>query len=89
MAHRILFITNRNILTTCGELRLIKNRAEKLYEAYGISTDIIALASPQRIRSDKKEKINANGDLQLIEQDRCRIITIFTANLQKYYRILK
>ena len=88
MAHRILFITNRNILTTCGELRLIKNRAEKLYEAYGISTDIIALASPQRIRSDKKEKINANGDLQLIEQDRCRIITIFTANLQLQKNII-
>ncbi len=39
---KILFITSRNIISTCGELRLIKNRANVLKEAYGYTTDFIA-----------------------------------------------
>ncbi len=58
---RILFITNRNILTTSGELRLIKNRAEELYDSFGVATDFIAFQKPTRINSSKKEEIKAGG----------------------------
>jgi hypothetical protein len=58
---KILFLTNRNILTTSGELRLIKNRAEELYNTYGIATDFIALQKPSRINAENKEPINAGG----------------------------
>ena len=64
---RILFITNRNILTTCGELRLIKNRAEVLYEKYNIATDFIAWNSIDRIKSKKREEIHAGGSIDTIE----------------------
>ncbi len=69
MESKILFISNRNILTTCGELRLIKNRAETLYEVYGISTDFIALANSNRINSDQREQIEAGGSITTIRQD--------------------
>lgn len=64
---KLLFVTNRNILTTCGELRLIKNRAEELYSRYGIITDFIALSSKARINSEKKETINAGGKIDVFE----------------------
>jgi hypothetical protein len=38
---KILFITSRNAYSTCGELRLIKNRAITLKEEFGITTDFI------------------------------------------------
>ncbi len=65
--NRILFVTNRNILTTSGELRLIKNRAEALYKEYGIATDFIAFASRDRIQSEKHEIINAGGEVEAYE----------------------
>lgn len=58
---RILFITNRNILTTSGELRLIKNRAEELYNSFGVPTDFIAVQKPARINAPNREAINAGG----------------------------
>ncbi len=61
---KILFITNRNILTTSGELRLIKNRAEELYKSYDIATDFIAFQKPDRIKSENKEEINAGGIIE-------------------------
>ncbi len=61
---KILFVTNRNILTTCGELRLIKNRAEKLYVKYGISSDFIVFSSKSRIEAPNKEMINAGGTVK-------------------------
>lgn len=69
MEPRILFVSNRNILTTCGELRLIKNRAETLYTVYGITTDFIALSNSKRIDSEQKEKIEAGGSVYIIRQD--------------------
>lgn len=64
---RILFVTNRNILTTCGELRLIKNRAEVLYAKYGIATDFIAWNNIKRIKSNKREEIKAGGTISTLE----------------------
>lgn len=69
MNSRLLFITNRNIITACGELRLIKNRAETLYSVFGIPTDFIALANSKRINAEQKETINAGGSLKVIRQD--------------------
>lgn len=61
MRSRVLFVTNRNILTTCGELRLIKNRAESLYAQYGVATDFVALAKSERIHAAQRERIDAGG----------------------------
>ena len=58
---KVLFVTNRNILTTSGELRLIKNRAEAIFDNYGIATDFIVLSNKERLQSDDKEIINAGG----------------------------
>ncbi|SES79031.1 glycosyltransferase family protein [[Clostridium] polysaccharolyticum] len=63
---RILFVTDKNVLTTSGELRLIKNRAEVLYQKYGVSTDFLALQKAGRIHSDAREKIQAGGSMKII-----------------------
>ena len=59
--NKVLFVTSRNILTTSGELRLIKNRAETLYQYYHIATDFLVWQSNERINSEKKETISAGG----------------------------
>lgn len=60
---RLLFVTNRNIVTTSGELRLIKNRAEALFSEYGIVTDFLVFQKQSRINAKQKEKILAGGEL--------------------------
>lgn len=57
---KLLFVTNRNILSTSGELRLIKNRAEALYNDKGIVTDFLVLSKKERIKN-KTETIMAGG----------------------------
>lgn len=79
MNSRILFISNRNIITTCGELRLIKNRAETFYSVYGIPTDFIALANSKRINAKQKETIKAGGNLVVIRQDANNLGSVFAA----------
>lgn len=66
MNMKILFITNRNVLTTCGALRLIKNRAEVLYSQYNVSTDFCVFQNKNRLHSAKKEDINAGGQLYFV-----------------------
>ena len=61
---RILFITSRNIFTTCGEIRLIKNRAEAMYNYYRIPTDFLAIAKTERINAPIKENIEAGGSIK-------------------------
>ena len=63
---KILFVTDRNILTTSGELRLIKNRAEALYKESNICTDFIVFAKKERIKN-KNEEINAGGSVDVYE----------------------
>lgn len=86
---RILFITNRNILTTCGELRLIKNRSEHLFKCFEIRTDFIALAKAERINSCKKEMINAGGKLFTIRFDLGNFISIVKAQFELKKYIMK
>ena len=80
MQKRVLFITNRNILTTCGELRLIKNRAEALYSQYGIPTDFIAISKLSRINASNKEKILAGGTITEVLQDPRKPWSLITAD---------
>lgn len=80
MQKRVLLITNRNILTTCGELRLIKNRAESLFDQYGISTDFIVLANSKRINAEKKEEIRAGGVITEVLQDTQKPWTLISAD---------
>lgn len=63
-AKRILFITNRNIINTCGELRLIKNRAETLYSSFGFSTDFVVFTNKKR---NNPEAIHSGGTLKSFE----------------------
>ena len=63
---KLLFVTNRNILTTSGELRLIKNRAEALYNENGIVTDFLVLSKKERIKN-KTETILAGGSTSTYE----------------------
>ncbi len=80
--HKVLFVTSRNILTTSGELRLIKNRAEALYQYYHTATDFLVMQSKDRINSKKKEIISAGGDFFTVPLS---IINIFGSylNLKK------
>lgn len=79
MNKRVLFITNRNILTTCGELRLIKNRAETLFSVYNVRSDFLTLANPSRINAVQKERINAGGSIKAIPQNINNPISILKA----------
>ena len=51
----ILFITSRNIINTCGELRLIKNRATCLQEEYKKSTEFVVCRSKKCARKAQEE----------------------------------
>lgn len=64
--NKVLFVTSRNILTTSGELRLIKNRAEALYKYYHIASDFLVWQSKERINSGKREIISAGGDFSAV-----------------------
>lgn len=63
---KILFITTRNVFTTSGEFRLIKNRTKTLYEKWGIITDFIAISSKEKIRK-RNENIGYNSIINPIE----------------------
>lgn len=62
----ILFITSRNVINTCGELRLIKNRAIALYNEYGIKTDFIVFSNKKR-NNKENEKIEINGTMTIFK----------------------
>ena len=51
---KVLFVTSRNVYSTSGELRLIKNRTETLLQSYGVETDIL-LFKRDRVLSESQE----------------------------------
>lgn len=59
---KILFITSRNIISTCGELRLIKNRASVLKEEYGYTTDFIAYRIRKKVQNE-----DVGGNLTILK----------------------
>lgn len=75
---KILLITNRNVLTSSGELRLIKNRAESLFRIYGVQTDIIAFVKKDKILK-KNENIECGGKLKVIPFSVFGVITLIKA----------
>ncbi len=58
----VLFITSRNIVNTCGELRLIKNRTICLHNEYKKATDFIVCRSKKCERKEQEE-IGASSTL--------------------------
>lgn len=54
---KVLFITSRNVYSTSGELRLIKNRAETLLHNYEVETSIL-LFKRDRVLSERREAFN-------------------------------
>ena len=74
---RILFITTRNVVTTCGELRLIKNRAEALYSEYGYVTDYLALVTKKD--KSKCEPMDYESTLTYFEYTIKNPLTYFTS----------
>lgn len=59
----ILFVTNRNIVNTCGELRLIKNRAICLQKEYGKNTEFLVCRS-NKCELKAQEAIGASSTIR-------------------------
>lgn len=56
----ILFVTSRNAYNTCGELRLIKNRAEVLKREYGFDTEFVVFKT-KKVLKKPQEQIENDG----------------------------
>lgn len=84
--NRILFITTRNVLNTCGELRLIKNRAKALYEKWGIATDFIVICNGKKIES-RNEEIGNDSRVIPIACNQYNPLSIYSA-FKKSRRLL-
>ncbi|PEF91602.1 MULTISPECIES: glycosyltransferase [Bacillus] len=84
--NKILFITTRNVLNTCGELRLIKNRAKALYEKWNITTDFIVICDEKKIRS-RNEEIGNNSRVIPISCNQHNPISVYSA-FKKSKRLL-
>lgn len=63
---KTLFITCRNIINSCGELRLIKNRALCLYQDYGIAHDFLVYSHKEPVN---RETIDAGGDFRIFKHN--------------------
>jgi len=61
-----LFITTRNIISTCGELRLIKNRNTTLFEDSEIKTDYITIVKQSRSQDPYLEDLGVGYTLKVI-----------------------
>lgn len=59
---KILFLTTRNVISTCGELRLIKNRTETLYTEYGYETDFLVIS---RKKITEQEPIGSSSTMKV------------------------
>ncbi|NLM42903.1 MAG: glycosyltransferase family 4 protein [Clostridiales bacterium] len=60
----ILFLTSRNIINPCGELRLIKNRTKALFNKWGIRTTFYAFINCKKLNR-KREDIGAESVLNV------------------------
>ena len=86
---KILFLTNRNILTTSGEMRLVKNRAESLYNDYNVASDFIVVQKKERIFSKQREYINAGGNLYSIELSIKNLFILIIKIVKKIHEVTK
>ena len=86
---KILFLTNRNILTTSGEMRLVKNRAESLYNDYNVASDFIVVQKKERVFSKQREYINAGGNLYSIELSIKNLFILIIKIVKKIHEVTK
>lgn len=86
--NKVLFVTSRNILTTSGELRLIKNRAEALYQYYHTATDFLVWQSKERINSEKRETISAGGNFYTVPLSVTNIVASYRKLKRKLIELL-
>jgi len=86
---KVLFITTRNVYSTCGELRLIKNRTITLLNEYGISTDFLVIKRKKILQ--KKQEMIPNSLFELrtfgftsyfttLKHIECRALTLIREN---------
>lgn len=73
---KLLFVTTRNISSTCGELRLIKNRSKALYDDWGIITDFIAVCSSKRFKK-RNEKMGSESKVTMVVFKNAHPLSIF------------
>jgi hypothetical protein len=73
---KILFITSRNIVNTCGELRLIKGRTQALNEKWNIKTDFFAFVNKNKSKR-KMEEIGFDSSLKTTYFNKYNIIKQF------------
>lgn len=85
---KILFLTNRNILTTSGEMRLVKNRAESMFNDYAVISDFLVIQRKERIDSKQREFINAGGNLYSIALSKMNVFFLFFKILKKLRELI-
>lgn len=89
MPNSVLFITCRNIINSCGELRLIKNRALCLYKEYGVSHDFLVFSHKKPVN---REIIDAGGEFLIFRHNLYNPIEtrkVFKAFAQEIQKRLK
>ena len=79
---KVLFITSRNIISTCGELRLIKNRTNALLSYYGVETDFLVC---RKKASGTNETPGENFELQAFTYNSKNLLGI----LKQWRRLYK
>lgn len=73
---KILFITSRNIINTCGELRLIKNRVQVFYNEWGIKTVFYALVNRDKLKKPR-ENIGSDSEVRVFSYTTENFIDFF------------
>lgn len=86
---KILFITNRDVLTTCGAFRLIGNRAEALYQLYNVVTDFCVIQKDERLSSPKRDSINAGGVMTVVTYNKFNVLSSICKLHREVYRMIK
>lgn len=73
---KLLLITSRNIYNTNGEIRLIKNRANTLYNQFGIITDFICYHDDD-VYNHQQEVINEKFEFHMITYSKKNPVSLF------------
>src|SRR5690554_727703 len=82
---KILFVTTKNVATTSGELRLIRNRAEVLKEHFNVDTKFISYIDQSRAENKNTDGVHNYFPTKYIEYNKKMPFTFFT----KYNKFTK
>lgn len=80
----ILFVTTRNIATTCGELRLIKNRAMAMRDQFGIDSIFVSYIDKKRVEANYSGSVDKEFKVNYITYDKTKPYTFFK-NLKQFH----